>query len=195
VFSALAAARISPSGLRVTALVQLDCPPLSLLRDEGLADFIGISGGPASLLERFVETTLFDAVITHNRYTLVDRTADRLISRAHELGIGVLNAAVYGGGILAAWPRVSDLYHYAPASEELLGAVDAMGAACARYGVPLRNAAVQFSTRDARISSTVCGVPKGRASSASASCITATASTRSTSSPTESRGIWRRATP
>lgn len=131
---------------------------LGLLREEGFADFIGISGGPAHLLERFVETTLFDAVITHNRYTLVDRTADRLITRAHELGIGVLNAAVYGGGILAAWPRVSDLYHYAPASEELLGAVDAMGAACARYGVPLRNAAVQFSTRDPRISSTVCGV-------------------------------------
>jgi D-threo-aldose 1-dehydrogenase len=131
---------------------------LQLLRDEGYADHIGISGGPASMLERFVETGLFDALITHNRYTLVDRTADRLIDVAHAAGVGVMNAAVYGGGILTTWPRVSDRYHYAAAPAELLSAVDAMGAACERHGVPLIAAALQFSTRDPRIASTVCGV-------------------------------------
>jgi D-threo-aldose 1-dehydrogenase len=131
---------------------------LRMLRDEGFADHIGISGGPASMLERFVATGYFDALITHNRYTLVDRTADHLIDAAHAAGVGVLNAAVFGGGILTTWPRVSDRYHYAAAPEELLRAVDAMGAACERYGVPLIAAALQFSTRDRRIASTVCGV-------------------------------------
>lgn len=131
---------------------------LRRMQDEGLADHIGISGGPASMLLRFVETGLFDTVITHNRYTLVDRTADRLISTAHESGVGVLNAAVYGGGLLAQYPRISNRYHYATAPGELLAAVDAMGEACARYGVPLLAAALQFSTRDRRIASTVCGV-------------------------------------
>jgi D-threo-aldose 1-dehydrogenase len=131
---------------------------LQALRDEGYADHIGISGGPASMLEQFVETGLFDALITHNRFTLVDRTAERLIESAHGRGVGVLNAAVYGGGVLANWPRTSDRYHYGPASPELLAAIDAMGAAGERYGVPLRAAALQFSTRDPRIDSTVCGV-------------------------------------
>ncbi|MGA1836064.1 aldo/keto reductase [Herbiconiux sp. 11R-BC] len=131
---------------------------LRMLRDEGFARFIGISGGPASMLEQFVDTGLFDALITHNRYTLVDRTADRLLTRASEAGLGVLNAAVYGGGMLAAWPRTTDRYHYAAAPEQLLAAVDAMGAACERHGVPLIAAATQFSTRDPRIHSTVCGV-------------------------------------
>jgi len=131
---------------------------LIALRDEGYADHIGISGGPARLLRRFVDTSVFDALITHNRFTLVDRTADELISVAHEAGLGVVNAAVYGGGILANWPRVTDRYHYARAPRPVLEAVDAMGAACERHGVPLIAAALQSSTRDPRIHTTVCGM-------------------------------------
>ncbi len=131
---------------------------LLALRDEGFAGHVGIAGGPASMLLRFVATGLFDALITHNRFTLVDRTADELISAAHAAGVGVMNAAVYGGGVLSRWPRVSDRYHYAAAPGALLAAVDAMGAACERHDVPLAAAALQFSTRDPRIASTLCGV-------------------------------------
>jgi D-threo-aldose 1-dehydrogenase len=131
---------------------------LLALRDEGYAGTIGISGGPASLLSRFVDTGLFGALITHNRYTLVDRTSESLIAAAHAAGVGVLNAAVYGGGILASWPRISDRYHYAPASGAMLAAIDAMGAACADHGIPLAAAALQFSARDERIASTIAGV-------------------------------------
>ena len=128
------------------------------LRDEGYTDSVGISGGPASLMEQFVKTGLFDALITHNRFTLVDRTADDLLTAATGIGMGVINAAVYGGGILSTWPRVSDRYHYAAAPGPLLDAIDAMGAACARHGVPLIAAALQSSTRDPRIHSTICGM-------------------------------------
>ncbi|MGN7950549.1 aldo/keto reductase [Microbacterium sp. 22215] len=131
---------------------------LQSLRDEGYADFIGISGGPARMLTRFVETDVFDVLITHNRATLVDRTADALLDAAAAADMGVVNAAIYGGGILASWPRTSDRYHYAPASTEMLAAIDAMGAACERHGVPLIVAALQSSLRDPRIHSTVCGL-------------------------------------
>ncbi|HWS49654.1 MAG TPA: aldo/keto reductase [Microbacterium sp.] len=131
---------------------------LVALRDEGYADHIGISGGPATLLRRFVETGTFEALITHNRFTLVDRTADELLSVAAEAGLGVINAAVYGGGILSAWPRTTGDYHYRPAPDHLLQAVDAMGRACERHGVPLIAAALQSSTRDPRIHSTICGM-------------------------------------
>lgn len=131
---------------------------LQALRDEGYADFIGISGGPARMLTRFVETGVFDVLITHNRATLVDRTADALLDAAAAARIGVVNAAIYGGGILANWPRTSDRYHYAPAAPEMLAAIDAMGAACERHGVPLITAALQSSLRDPRIHSTVCGL-------------------------------------
>ncbi|WP_395243956.1 aldo/keto reductase [Agromyces sp. MMS24-K17] len=131
---------------------------LVALRDAGWADAIGISGGPTRLLRRFVDLGVFDALITHNRFTLVDRTADDLIDAAYAAGLGVQNAAVYGGGILSTWPRRSDTYHYAPAPAPVLAAVDAMGAACARHGVPLIAAALQSSTRDPRIHTTICGM-------------------------------------
>ncbi|MCR2791678.1 aldo/keto reductase [Microbacterium sp. zg.Y625] len=131
---------------------------LAALRDEGYAAHIGIAGGPAQLLRRFVETDVFDALITHNRFTLVDRTADELLSIASEAGLGVINGAVYGGGILSSWPRVSDWYHYRSAPDEVLQAIDTIGAACARHDVPLIAAALQFSARDPRIHSTICGM-------------------------------------
>lgn len=131
---------------------------LLALRDEGYVAHIGISGGPATMLGRFVETGLFDALITHNRFTLIDRTADDLLTAATDAGMGVLNAAVYGGGVLSRWPRVSDRYAYRAAPAAVLDAIDRIGAACARFGVPLIAAALQFSTRDPRIHSTICGM-------------------------------------
>jgi D-threo-aldose 1-dehydrogenase len=135
---------------------------LVALRDEGYVDHIGVAGGPAALLTRYVHTGIFEALITHNRYTLVDRTANDLLTAASAAGLGVFNAAVYGGGILANWPRTSDRYHYGTAPSELLAAVDAMGGACEAHGIPLPAAALQFSVRDARVSSTIAGVVSPR---------------------------------
>jgi D-threo-aldose 1-dehydrogenase len=66
---------------------------LTNLRDEGLIEHLGIAGGPIDLMIRFVETGMFEVVITHNRYTLVNRTAEPLLNVADELGVAALNAA------------------------------------------------------------------------------------------------------
>ena len=127
------------------------------LREEGLAAHLGVAGGPVELLRRYVETGAFEALITHNRYTLVDRSADELLTTAADRGLAVLNAAVYGGGILARGAAATTRYAYEEAPAEVVDAVRAMEAVCARHGVPLATAAVQFSTRDPRVTSTVVG--------------------------------------
>ena len=66
---------------------------LSGLREEGVIQHLGVAGGPIDLMIRFVETDLFEAVITHNRYTLVNRAADPLFDVAAERGVAALNAA------------------------------------------------------------------------------------------------------
>jgi D-threo-aldose 1-dehydrogenase len=138
----------APGGA-VDALVQL--------RDEGLAGAIGVATGDSRLLHRYLDLGVFDAILCHNRFTLVDRSADELFTRAVELGVGVLNAAIYGGGILAR-PRESTKYSYKPASRELLESIAAMDAVCAAAGIDLATAALQFSLRDARIDATVVGI-------------------------------------
>jgi len=127
------------------------------MKERGLVGAIGISGGPAPMLLRYVETGLFDAVITHNRYTLVDRSAGGLLDESAARGVSVVNAAVYGGGALARWPAPAEKYAYRPASPVMAASIKAMGEACERAGTSLAAAALQFSTRDARVTSTIVG--------------------------------------
>jgi D-threo-aldose 1-dehydrogenase len=127
------------------------------MKERGLVDRIGISGGPAPMLQRYVETALFDAVITHNRYTLVDRSADELLNGSVARGVSVVNAAPLGGGALAKWPAPATSYAYRPVAPAFAAAIARMGEACARAGVTLAAAGLQFSTRDPRIVSTVVG--------------------------------------
>ena len=126
------------------------------MKEGGDATTIGISGGPAPMLQHYVETGLFDAVITHNRYTLVDRSAEELIDTAVARGVAVVNAAVYGGGALARWPQPVTTYAYQPAHPDVVRAIAAMGSVCERHG-GVAAAALQFSTRDPRIATTVVG--------------------------------------
>lgn len=128
------------------------------LRDEGYCDTIAVGGAPVSMMRQFVATDIFDVILTHNRFTLLDRSADILIHEATDRGQGVLNGAVFAGGVLAQYPRTTDLYGYGKAHPAVLESIDAMGKACADAGVDLIDAALQFSVRDERIHSTVCGI-------------------------------------
>ncbi len=128
------------------------------LRDEGVAQHIGVAGGPIDVLIAYLETGAFEVVITHNRYTLLDRSAERLLAVAARLGVAVVNAAPFGGGILAGRIERAAQYAYVPAPRAVLEAAIAMRTACRDFGVPLAAAAVQFSMREPRITATILGM-------------------------------------
>jgi D-threo-aldose 1-dehydrogenase len=130
------------------------------LKEEGVIEHLGVAGGPIDLMIRYVQTGVFEAVITHNRYTLVNRTATPLLDVATGLGIPVLNAAPYGSGILAKGPDTYARYAYQEASDEMVGQVRAMSEVCREYGVPLAAAALQFSIRYPRVTSTIVGLSR-----------------------------------
>ena len=130
------------------------------LKEEGVIEHVGVAGGPIELMIRYVETGLFEAVITHNRYTLVNRTAEPLLDVAAEHGVAALNAAPYGSGILAKGPDVYARYEYRDAPQEMVEQVRAMERECREFGVPLAAAALQFSLRDPRVVSTVVGISR-----------------------------------
>lgn len=132
------------------------------LKEQGVAASIGIAGGTVSEMLGYVRSGLFDVLLTHNRFTLLDRSALGLIEEARERGMGVLNAAPFGGGILAKGPSAMKKYAYGMGSPEQLEAARLMDEACRRRGVPLAAAALQFSTRDHRVDSTIVGVSNPR---------------------------------
>jgi D-threo-aldose 1-dehydrogenase len=127
-------------------------------REEGVVGHLGISGGPVDMLADYVRSGVFEALISHNRYTLVDRSADALFTLAAERGLGVLNASPYGGGMLTRFPVEPGRYAYGEAAPALVEAANRIGALCRDAGVPLAAAALQWSTRDPRITSTVVGM-------------------------------------
>jgi D-threo-aldose 1-dehydrogenase len=133
---------------------------LQRFKDEGVIEHVGVAGGPIDLLIRYVETDAFEAVITHNRYTLLNQSAEPLIEMAHQRGLGVVNAAPYGSGLLAKGPAAYPRYAYTPAPDELIDRAQAMVQICADYDIPLAAPALQFSLRDARIDSTIVGMSR-----------------------------------
>jgi D-threo-aldose 1-dehydrogenase len=131
---------------------------LVALRDEGVIQHIGVAGGPIDLERRYLGLGVFDAVISHNRYTLVDQSAEPLIQDAADRGVAFVNAAPYGGGMLVRGPDVVPTYCYQPASDATLDRVRRMQHACLTREVPLAAAALQFSLRDRRVASTIVGM-------------------------------------
>ena len=145
-------AMMTAPGGAVDALVEL--------RERGVVGRIGLAGGRVQEIARYLELGVFDVLLVHNRWTLLDRSAGPLIAEAHRRGMGVLNAAVYGGGILAAQSGGPTTYGYRPAPPEVLEAAARMREACAAHGTDIATAALQFSLRDERIASTVVGMSR-----------------------------------
>jgi D-threo-aldose 1-dehydrogenase len=133
---------------------------LQRFKEEGVIEHVGVAGGPIDMLMRYVETDAFEAVITHNRYTLLNQTAEPLIELAHQRGVGVLNGAPYGSGLLAKGPAAYPRYAYTPAPDDLLTRAHAIERICADFGIPIAAPALQFSLRDQRIVSTIVGVSR-----------------------------------
>ena len=132
---------------------------LVALRDDGVIGHLGVAGGHTPTIERMLDLGVFEVVLTHSRLTLLDRGAEALVERAHAEGLGVMNAAVLGGGMLAS--RGADrLYGYRPARPEVRAAAHALHDLADELGVSLPDAAVQHSLRDPRVDVTVVGFSK-----------------------------------
>ncbi|SMX38223.1 aldo/keto reductase [Maliponia aquimaris] len=130
------------------------------LKEEGLAQAVGLAMGRLDVMEPILRAYPFDALISHNRFTLLNRSAEAMFDYAYDNDIAVLNAAPFASGVLAkgsaAMPRIT----YQAADDAALAPVRAIEEVCARHGVPTGVAALQFSLRDPRVTSTVVGVSK-----------------------------------
>lgn len=130
------------------------------IREEGLVKAVGLAAGPVDMMIPLLRDWDFDALITHNRFTLANRNAEAMLDLAQSRGVAVLNAAPYAGGVLAKGSSEFPRYVYQEASAAALDPIRRIEAICARHGVPPGAAALQFSMRDPRITATICGVSK-----------------------------------
>lgn len=122
-------------------------PALKEMRDEGIVSAIGAGMNQAPMLTRFVDELDFDVVLVAGRQTLLDQSAsEALLPLCQERGVDVVAGGVYNSGILAN-PHPDAMFDYNPASAETYERVALLQEVCARHGVSLKAAALQFPLR------------------------------------------------
>ena len=128
------------------------------IKNEGLAKAAGVAMGKVDVMFPLLKNWDFDVIINHNRYTLLNREANEMYDYASSKNIAIFNAAPYAGGVLAKGPDNFKKITYQDATEEKLAPAREFEKVCKKHNVELGAAALQFSLRDNRITSTICGV-------------------------------------
>jgi D-threo-aldose 1-dehydrogenase len=117
---------------------------LDRLRTDGVIGAVGAGMNQAEMLTRFAREANFDCFLLAGRYTLLDQVAlKELLPVCLEKGVAIIAGGVYNSGILAD-PKPGAHYNYQAASPELIERAQRIGAVCARHGVPIKAAAIQF---------------------------------------------------
>ena len=128
------------------------------IKNEGLAKAAGVAMGKVDIMFPLLKDWDFDVIINHNRYTLINREANEMYDYASSKNIAIFNAAPYAGGVLAKGPDNFKKITYQDATEDKLAPAREFEKVCKKHNVELGAAALQFSLRDNRITSTICGV-------------------------------------
>jgi D-threo-aldose 1-dehydrogenase len=125
---------------------------LETLRE--LVPRVGVGTNVVATALSLVEHGDVDIVLLAGRYTLLDHSAaEELLPLCAERGVPVLAAGVFNSGLLAG----GSTFDYQAAPPALLERRRALEEVCARYGVPLAAAALQFPLRHPAMSSVVVG--------------------------------------
>ena len=130
------------------------------IKEDGLAGSVGLDMGRIDIMLPLIREYPFDVILNHNRFTLLNRSADELFDVARERDMRVWNAAPYAGGVLAKGSVTMPRITYQEADAAALEPVRAVERVCAEFGIPVGAAALQFSLRDPRIDSTIVGVSR-----------------------------------
>ncbi|SEJ88439.1 D-threo-aldose 1-dehydrogenase [Sphingobium sp. AP50] len=128
------------------------------LRDAGAVGAIGIGVNEVAICDELLDHVELDMILLAGRYTLLDRSAERLLARCAELGVRVIVGGPYNSGILARDLKGPLHFDYAVPSAEILGKAQRLSDTCGQYDVPLPVAALQFPLRHPAVVSVIPGL-------------------------------------
>ena len=131
---------------------------LDRLRSEGTLRAIGAGMKDVDALLRIAQAGDFDCLMLAGGYTLLEQAAlARLLPYCMAHAIAVVLASPFNSGILAVGPVEGASYFYAPAAPAIVERTRRLASVCARHGVPLGAAALQFPLTHPAIVSVVAG--------------------------------------
>lgn len=132
---------------------------LEKLRAAGAVKAIGVGVNDPDILVRFAEAGDFDCFMLAGRYTLLEQTPlEKLFPVCEKRGISIVAAGPFNSGILATGVKPGARYFYSEAAPEILDKTSRIEKVCARHGVPLAAAALQFALGHPVVASVVTGM-------------------------------------
>jgi D-threo-aldose 1-dehydrogenase len=133
-------------------------PVLAELRSQGLIKAIGAGMNQWQMLADFARNADFDCFLLAGRYTLLEQGAlTEFLPLCQMKGISVFLGGVYNSGILARGAKPGAQYNYKDAPPEILERARHLEEVCARYGIPLHVAALQFPFAHPAVTAVIVG--------------------------------------
>lgn len=134
-------------------------PALIELRDQRVIGAVGVGMNYVEPLRRFVAETDVDVLMVAGRWTLVDHSAEPLLSECVDANVAVVAAAPFNSGLLArSEPPDDAMFDYVQAPADVLETARACARACAARGTELPAAAIRFPLRHPAVVSVVAGL-------------------------------------
>ena len=131
---------------------------LQALKDQGEIAAIGAGVNETGMIPRFVERFEMDYFLIASPYNLLDQPAlDGDLPLCVEHNISVVLGAAFASGILATGAHEGAQYRYKNADGVILDKVRAMEDICARHGVELAAAALQFPLHHPAVATVIAG--------------------------------------
>ncbi|WP_343521159.1 aldo/keto reductase [Sphingomonas sp.] len=132
------------------------------LRDSGAVGAIGLGVNETAVCIEMLGEGEIDLIMLAGRYTLLEQDPlDDLLPLCEQRGVRLVVAGPYNSGILAKGVRHGGAipnFNYEPAPPAIVERVGAIEDSCARHGVPLAAAALQFPLAHPQVASVVPGM-------------------------------------
>ncbi|WNS43103.1 aldo/keto reductase [Paenibacillus sp. MMS20-IR301] len=126
-------------------------PAMHALKEQGKIRFCGISGLPLQLFEKMLPEIEVDAILSYCHYSLNDTSLLHLLPLLQDRGVGLVNASPLSMGLLST----RELANWHPAGSELRTACKKAAEYCASKGVDIAKLAIQYSTGNELIPTTL----------------------------------------
>lgn len=121
-------------------------PTMLELKSQGLVKAVGTGMNQWQMPARFLAHVDLDMVLLAGRYTLLDQSAyTEFLPLCEARGVKIATGGPYNSGILAARDLDGPVwFNYQPAERQWIERARRIAAVCARHGVDMRAAALQF---------------------------------------------------
>jgi aryl-alcohol dehydrogenase-like predicted oxidoreductase len=137
----------------MSQIVNETLPALRKIQQQGKVKYLGISGYPMKMFRYVADRAPLDVILSYNHYTLQNTMLADLVPYLKSKGIGIMNAAPFSARLLTnaalpAWHKATPLVRETARKA---------AAHCQSKGVDIAKLALQFSIRNADLSTCVVG--------------------------------------